>query len=317
MMDYANLIIVLVEKPFCPTSQECTCLIKLAESKSLLLTVFHNRRLDSDFLTLKSVLTKPPASDLFTPLIEISSYYDRYRPNPPVAGSWKLDPSPGTGIIYDLGSHLIDQALVLFGLPTWIWGITPNQRVSEPLSIDDSFTIIMYYESREGWNGGKPLQVELKSTMISATDRQLRFNAKGWRGSYRKYYLDMQEEQLKEHLGNAPKLEEYGAELKQDWPILEYSGNHAALNEALVDKADLAEFTKGRWKPEKGNYVELFTNLVRVVRNVLDGDRVEEAKKGLFVKPEEARAVIRMIELAKESGLTGSRININRETLGY
>src|SRR5436305_209685 len=121
-----------------------------------------------------------------TPLIELESCYDRYRPYAPSKG-WKSENVPGTGVLYDLGSHLIDQVLYLFGTPNWLSAHLFNQRRQEPLDVEDSFTILMEWQDRDKsnqWNGGKDLQVELKSSMLSVADRQLRFYIRGWKGTW-------------------------------------------------------------------------------------------------------------------------------------
>ncbi|KAK6352894.1 hypothetical protein TWF696_004895 [Orbilia brochopaga] len=320
---------VVVEKPFCPTTKECTELISLATSKGLLLTVYQNRRFDSDFLTLRKYLETTPSSKLLHPTISITSQFNRYRLPDSTAGSnqkaWKSENVPGNGILYDLGSHLIDQILHLFGLPGWLWAHTDNQRQTEPLAVDDSFNIYMYYaaSSETGKrNGGHPLTVELKSSMVSAVSRQNRWVVKGWRGSYKKFGMDVQEEQLRALGVAAIHRDNYGVEAVNEWPeitIPQAASEDLHLEEVFGKVAMLNNtngFINSKVKPEKGDYVEYYRNVIGCIGRILDGEDVNTVKGDLHVKPEEARDVIGVIELAKESSATGNRIKV-RERLKY
>src|SRR5215207_3856396 len=114
---------VVVDKPFTLSTADADQLIALAEAEGRLLSVFHNRRWDADFLTVRRLLKAGP-------LGEVSSFvsrYDRFRPAP--KGGWKEEGGPGSGILWDLGPHLIDQALVLFGLPETV---AADLRVQRP-----------------------------------------------------------------------------------------------------------------------------------------------------------------------------------------
>ena len=106
---------VVVDKPFTVTSQEAEELIHLANAQNKLLSVYHNRRWDSDFQTVQKVIQ----SALLGKLAECEIHYDRFR-NSLRPDTWKEDGVLGTGVLYDLGSHLIDQAQVLFGLPLMV-----------------------------------------------------------------------------------------------------------------------------------------------------------------------------------------------------
>ena len=103
---------VVVEKPFVVESSDGEELIKIAEERNLVLSVFQNRRWDGDFLTVKKVIE----DGLLGRLVEYEAHFDRYR-NFINKNTWKEEEGKGTGVLYNLGSHLIDQALVLFGLP--------------------------------------------------------------------------------------------------------------------------------------------------------------------------------------------------------
>src|SRR6185436_7478960 len=99
---------VVVEKPFTVASAEARELIQLAQAKRRLLSVFHNRRWDNDFLTVRRCIESGRLGEINT--YQVS--FDRYRPD--ARKRWREDDLPGSGTLYDLGSHLIDQALVLF-----------------------------------------------------------------------------------------------------------------------------------------------------------------------------------------------------------
>ncbi|KAF3925342.1 hypothetical protein ABW20_dc0109197 [Dactylellina cionopaga] len=310
---------VIVEKPFCPTTQDCTSLISLAAASSLLLTVYQNRRFDSDFLTLRKHLKSEPSSKLLNPIISITSQFNRYRlPTAPssAAKAWKSQDLPGNGILYDLGSHLVDQILHLFGLPDWIWAQTDNQRQTEPLTIDDSFTIYLYYGVKPGFNEGKPLTVELKSSMVSPVARQNRWVVKSWQGGYKKFGMDVQEDQLREFGVKAVEMEGYGEEKAEEWPELTAPVDSIQGVDILEGAKTTNGFSSAKFKPEKGDYVEYYRNVIDCVRRVLDGEGAESVKNDLHVKAEEARDVIGIIELAKASAKTGNRVNV-KENLKF
>ncbi|KAK6540202.1 hypothetical protein TWF694_009021 [Orbilia ellipsospora] len=317
---------VIVEKPFCPTTQDCTALIDLAAKSNLLLTVYQNRRWDSDFLTLKKYLSAPHTSPLLTPIISITSQFNRYRlPTAAITISsskaWKAEDVPGNGILYDLGSHLIDQILHLFGLPDWIWAHTDNQRQTEPLGIDDSFNVYLYYNAKPDFNGGKPLTVELKSSMVSAVPRQNRWVIKSWQGSYKKFGMDVQEDQLRAHATEAIKMEDYGEEKIEEWPEITVPVDiigtpDGALDEIFGKVATLKRgggYVSGKVKPEKGDYVEFYRNVIECVSSVVGGEGVENVKERLHIKAEEARNTIGVIELARESARTGNRVEVKEK----
>ncbi len=111
---------VVVEKPFVPTSAEAQALIRLAEEKGLLLTVFQNRRFDGDFLTVKQILQ----SGELGRIVEFQSAFQRYRPDMAAARApWREEPLPGNGITYDLCSHLSDQALARSSAGLTVFGL--------------------------------------------------------------------------------------------------------------------------------------------------------------------------------------------------
>lgn len=102
---------VIVDKPFTVTLSQARELDALAKSFGRVLSVFHNRRWDSDFLTVKALLNEGTLGEI----LFFESHFDRFRPQ--VRNRWREQAGPGSGIWYDLAPHLLDQAVNLFGLP--------------------------------------------------------------------------------------------------------------------------------------------------------------------------------------------------------
>ena len=193
---------VVVEKPFVPTAAEADELIKIQRQSGKLLTVYQNRRWDSDFLTLRALLDAGTLGEV----TEFETHYDRHRPSPP-ADSWKIRDAPGHGSIYELGTHLIDQVYYLFGMPERVTGFLTRQRrgggEGGEGGAHDSFTALLWYEC------GK-MVATVKAGVVSAEAEQLRFWVRGGKGSFRKCHLDVQEDQLK--AGLRPGGEGYGVD---------------------------------------------------------------------------------------------------------
>ena len=108
---------VVIDKPFALNSAEAAELIQLARDRGRLFSVYQNRRWDGDFLTVRKLLE----SDRVGRLVMFESHYDRFRQVPRLH-AWREDGGPGGGVLFDLGAHLVDQALVLFGVPAVCWG---------------------------------------------------------------------------------------------------------------------------------------------------------------------------------------------------
>lgn len=176
---------VIVEKPFTISVDEGNKLIELAKKQDKKISVYHNRRFDSDYKTIKKVIE----GNLLGELVEVEMHYDRYKEelSPKLH---KETPGPGTGSLPDLGSHLIDQALQLFGIPEKIFADIQSLR---PISqVDDYFELLLYY---------KKLRVRLKSSYV--VREPLPGNIlHGLKGSFIKPKTDVQEELLQ--AGNIP-----------------------------------------------------------------------------------------------------------------
>ena len=173
---------VVVDKPFTLTAAEARRLAALAEERGLLLSVFHNRRWDADFLTLKGLI----AEDRLGPVVRVESCFNRWRPE--VRDRWREGDGPGAGIWYDLGPHLIDQALCLFGRPL---GVSCDLAVMRPggKATDYAHAVLRYADKR----------VVLHADMVTPA-ADARFAVHGARASWLKDGLDVQEDQLKSGL---------------------------------------------------------------------------------------------------------------------
>ena len=169
---------VVVEKPLAPTLRESRELASLAERERRVLAVFHNRRWDGDFLAITDLL----ASGVLGEITHFESHFDRYRPV--VRDRWRERPGVGAGLWYDLGPHLVDQALQLFGVPDRVTG---NLAATRPgAAADDWAHVILEYGRR---------RVVLHTSVIAAAAPP-RFVVHGLAGSWIKYGLDRQEGEL-------------------------------------------------------------------------------------------------------------------------
>lgn len=188
---------VVLDKPMTVSSQEADELIDLAASRARILTVFQNRRWDSDFLTLKKVL----AQGVLGRVSEVESRFDRFRPR--LKGGWREREAPGAGILYDLGSHLFDQSIHLFGLPGAVMAMLLIERAEA--KVVDGFRVSLDYGS---------FFVHLHSSCLAA-ERRVRFRVRGDRGAWLKHGLDPQEERLAQ--GELPTVSHWGEEPRELW----------------------------------------------------------------------------------------------------
>jgi predicted dehydrogenase len=250
---------VVVDKPFTILSVEADELIALAIKKQRMLSVFQSRRFDGDFRTVQKIIN----SGLLGKIVEIESRYDRFR-NFLKPNAWREENIPGSGLLYDLGSHLIDQALALCGVPLALTAFILRQRTGT--RVDDNFELILHYEG---------IKVTLKSGMLVREPLQ-RFVLFGEEGSFVKKGIDVQEEALK--AGLTPQtISGWGIEPSEIWGIINTTvkGIH---------------FT-GKVESEKGDYTTYYQNIYEAITK----------QSPLMVTAEQARNVIRIIELAFES----------------
>lgn len=218
---------VVVDKPFTVNLAEAVALRDQAAAAGLTLAVFHNRRWDGDFLTLRRLIA---GGELGT-VVYFESHFDRYRPE--VRGRWREQAGPGSGLWYDLGPHLLDQALVLFGSPETLCADLVAQRAGA--ATDDYFHVQLRYG---------PLRVILHATMLAPVPGP-RFSVHGTQGSYVKLGLDTQEDQLKagqrpptagwgdDTLAGALTLWHDGVSTTRPLPTL--SGDYPAFYSAMRD----------------------------------------------------------------------------------
>lgn len=252
---------VVVEKPFVVTSAEAKDLIELARDEELLLTVFQNRRWDSDFLTLQECMSQGLLGEIHT----YKAHFDRYRPE--VKQRWKEHSRSGGGVLYDLGSHLIDQALTLFGIPLTVWADVQSQRPGS--TAPDYFHIVFGYETG--------LRVELRAGSLVIHPGP-KFEVHGSNGSFIKYGFDPQEEQLKD--GITPKDEKWGQEEEQYFAKVTTIVDHESGEQETFQVPSIA-----------GNYDRFYDG---VYDSIIDG-------ASLPIHPTEVLEVIHAIELAIKS----------------
>jgi len=260
---------VLIEKPMTATSEQALSLAKLAQRQSLVLSVYHNRRWDGDFLTLAHLVKSAQLGKIKV----FNSHFDRFRPI--VRNRWREQPGAGAGILYDLGSHLIDQALCLFGAPH---SLTANcAMLRDGATTTDYFQVMLHYTNME---------VVLQSSPFSA-DPNIRFQLQGTKGSYIKYGLDPQEDQLRE--GLSPNVPAFGVE-----PPSAYGKKYIADGEgALLSVTKLQTMT--------GCYMDYYSQLAGAISNGLT----------VPVTALEGAKVIKLIELAELSSATKQRVEVD------
>jgi predicted dehydrogenase len=181
---------VVVDKPFTVTLQQARQVMADAGRASRIVSVFQNRRWDADFLTLRQLI----ADGVLGEVMEFHSHFDRYRPN--VADRWRERDEPGSGLWYDLGPHLVDQALQLFGMPEAVFADIAMQR--DGTMAADYFHVLLRYPK---------LRVVLHAGSL-VSGRQLRFAVHGTCASYLKHGLDPQEDALRK--GGIPGQEGWG-----------------------------------------------------------------------------------------------------------
>jgi len=222
---------VVVDKPFTITVEQARHLASVAREKDALLSVFQNRRWDSDFLTVRDAIRR----DLTGRIVLFESRIDRYRPD--VRDRWREVPGPGAGLLYDLGPHLIDQTLLLFGIPDSVQATLAKQR--RGARTDDFFQLVLRY--------GEMVATLEAGSLVSGGSA--RFAVHGEKASVVKQKPDIEEDQLR--AGVLPGSPEWG--IDPDDAILydgatgdtrtlktargDQRGYYVALREALLGRA--------------------------------------------------------------------------------
>lgn len=249
---------VVVDKPFTIDSADADKLIELASQKNVVLSVYQNRRWDGDFKTVRKVIE----SGMLGSLVEFESHIDKFRNVP--NNNWREDDAPGCGLLYDLGPHMIDQALTLFGLPAAVTADVRLQR--ECAKTADNFEVILHYEK---------LKVTLKVGMLVKIPLP-RFVVLGENGSFVKYGLDIQEDDLAAGLTPLTKAN-WGLEAKTQYGRIS----------AIVNGIDF----DGIVESEPGDYRDYYRNIHKVITQGAT----------LAVAPQQAANVIKIIEQAVKS----------------
>lgn len=270
---------VVIDKPFAATSAEAAELIELAGSKGVRVMPFHNRRWDGDFLTVQKLLGSGDLGRLVT----FESHFDRYRPILR-EGTWKEAQGTANGLLMDLGPHLVDQAVALFGMPATVTASVRTDR--DDTRIEDAFDIALGYPEYEG----RGLLVWCRSSML-ACDNAPRFLLHGTGGSFRKHGLDPQEPTI---LAGAkvPRLGE------GEW-LREEEGAWGTLTVAPV-LADPGTLVRTQVRTELGDYRHFYAN----VRDAVNGTAE------LVVPSAAGMQVVRLLGLARVSSAEGRTVQV-------
>lgn len=253
---------IIVEKPFTTTVAQGEELIALAKKKELMLSVYQNRRWDGDFMTIQDLLSK----GLLGRLVEFESTFARYR-NFIKPDTWKETGKSGGGLTYNLGSHLIDQAIQLFGMPEAVYADIDTIRTDG--KVDDYFLIHFI----------RPLlapkvKVTLKASYLMR-EAEPRFTLHGTLGSYVKHGVDKQEAALMN--GTLPNQPHWGEESSEEWGLL-----HTEINGIEVRK---------KYPSIPGNYGGFYDNIYEHLR----------LGKSLKTEARDILNVIKVIEASYES----------------
>ncbi len=280
---------VVVDKPMAPTSDGARTLIDAAKTAGKLLFPFQNRRWDGDFLTLQQLL----AENKLGRVVKAISHWDRFRPGQR-AGTWKEAAGDGHGLLQDLGPHLLDQAMALFGAPQRLTASVRHER--DRTDVEDAFDIVLEFDHPTGQAlpAGKKLLFECHSGMIAA-DAAPRFRVHGTSGSFTKSGLDPQEAHLAADGRHPPTL---GSSIP--W-LTEPESEWGTLTLAADPIGKPAELTRTPVPTVDGDYRLFYAN----VRDAILGT-AKQAVSGV-----DAWRVARLIELARESSREWRTVNVD------
>ncbi|OUL69272.1 oxidoreductase [Paraburkholderia hospita] len=257
---------VVVDKPVTLSAADARTLADLAQSKGLVFAPFHNRRWDGDFMTVRDLI----ASGELGRITHFESHFDRFRPG--IRQRWREEASRGGGLLFDLGPHLIDQALTLFGAPETVYATVKAYR--DNASAPDYVHLLLGYANHE---------VVLHASALTAIVAP-RYTIHGTRGSYVKNGLDTQEDQLK--AGLRPGDAGFGG------------GNDAGTLRVLEGEQEVQRELPTR----DGAYVEFYRALAASIQ---DGAPFP-------VSAADAVDVMAIIELANRSEQEGVRLPFRR-----
>jgi predicted dehydrogenase len=249
---------VVVEKPFTVTVEEGQELIELARQQNRKLSVYQNRRYDSDYKAIKKIVQE----GWLGTVVEAEFHFDRYSESlsPKIH---KETPGPGRGALYDLGSHLIDQALQLFGTPQAVFA---DIQIIRPISkVDDYFEVLLYYSDK---------RVRLRSSYL-IREALPGYVLHGFKGSFIKPKTNVQENLLQ--AGHLPVSEDWGQEPESERGFLHAEKDGKVIKEYVSS--------------EQGNYMEYYNRMYEAIRN----------NNPVPVSAEDGLNVIRIIETAFQS----------------
>jgi predicted dehydrogenase len=254
---------VVVDKPFVPTSEEGEELIAAASAAGRCLTVFQNRRWDGDFLTVQRLIQDGQ-------LGKIRTYESRFEWWMPEGfGNWRDEArvSEGGGILHDLGAHLIDQAIQLFGPVAEVYGETIRHSHTTQSDADQEAFLSLLHQSGTRtrlWMNGQ------------AAQPGPRFHIMGSRAAYTKWGLDGQEKALAE--GQMPTDAQYGVEPPETWGVIGISGASTSMPTL------------------SGDYPQFYKQLTQAL----------QGRNPAPVDPHDAVAVLKVIESARQSRISSS-----------
>jgi scyllo-inositol 2-dehydrogenase (NADP+) len=258
---------IIVEKPFCVTVAQCDELISLAKEKNKLLSVYQNRRYDSDYKIIKKIIREDWLGDI----VEAEFHFDRFSEVLSPKGH-KETPGPGTGLLYDLGSHLIDQVLQLFGMPDAIFA---DIRAARKISlVDDYMELLLYYPSK---------RVRVKSSYV-VREPLPSYVFHGTKGSFIKARTDVQEKALQ--AGETPDKADWGSEPENEMGLLHTEKDGKIIREYMPST--------------NGNYMEYYDG---IYQSLTTG-------AALPVTAEDGKKVIQIIEKAYQSSKEKKVISI-------
>lgn len=249
---------IVVEKPVTLKSKQAEELVQIAREKDLVFTVYQNRRWDGDFRTVQKVL----AENKLGRLIEFESHYDRYRTFI-TPDTWKEEGGEFAGVLYNLGSHMVDQVYVLFGKPL---AVTAHLKI-----VRTGGVVTDYYDIRLEYKGFSAI---VKCSYLVKNPGP-RYSIYGEFGTFHKWGIDPQEELLK--AGNLPIGNDWGKEPESEWGTIVYQENGIDFNEKI--------------ETLPGNYNLFYNNVFDAIRNGAD----------LLVRPEDAVEVLKIVEACLES----------------
>jgi scyllo-inositol 2-dehydrogenase (NADP+) len=264
---------VVVDKPFTNTLDEAVELVAFAKQTGRLLTVYQNRRFDGDF----QAILKLVAAGTLGRIVRFETTYDRFRPQRRT-NAWREKPGPGSGILFDLGPHLIDHTLQLFGRPE---AVTADIRIERDGGLtDDAFDILLHHP--------QSLRAELRAGILSAAPRP-RFLLFGTQGAFVKHTFDPQENNLRH--GKIPKDGAWGAEPEENWGLLTLPNKNGTTTQRRIPSGT-------------GDYRDYYAN----VRDVVLG-RATPA-----VTHENMLDVMQILELARESSASRRTVSCPNRT---